>query len=58
MVDVESAWHLEADHLRAVIEAVYSLIKIGQIESAGVLLKSFSSELAGLGHLLIKKIIP
>ena len=43
-----SAYRLEADHLRAVIDASLSLIKAGQVESAESLLSSFSSELAEL----------
>jgi hypothetical protein len=41
-----SAYRLEVDHLRAVIDASLSLIKAGQAESAESLLGSFSSELA------------
>jgi hypothetical protein len=41
-----SANLLEASQLQSVIEAAYSLIKLGQVESAEALLKSFSSELA------------
>ncbi len=41
-----SAYRLEVDHLRAVIDASLSLMKAGQVESAESLLGSFSSELA------------
>ena len=41
-----SAYRLEIDHLRAVIDASLSLMKAGQVESAESLLSSFSSELA------------
>ena len=44
-----SAYRLEADHLRAVIDASLSLIGAGQVEPAEALLKSFSSELAEVG---------
>ena len=43
-----SANLLEANHLQSVIEAAYSLIKIGQVKSAEYLLKPFTSELAGV----------
>ena len=41
-----SANLLEANQLQSVIEAAYSLIKIGQVKSAEYLLKPFTSELA------------
>lgn len=41
-----SANLLEANHFQSVIEAAYSLIKIGQVKSAEYLLKPFTSELA------------
>ena len=41
-----SAYRLEIDHLRAVINASLSLMKAGQVESAESLLSSISSELA------------
>ena len=41
-----SANLLEASQLQSVIEAAYSLIKLGQVKSAESLLKPFSSELA------------
>ena len=44
-----SAYRLEIEHLRAVIDASLSLIEAGQVESAGALLRSFSSELAEVG---------
>ena len=40
-----SAYRLEVDHLRAVIDASFSLMKAAQVESAKSLLNSFSSEL-------------
>jgi hypothetical protein len=44
-----SANPLEANQLQSVIEAAYSLIKIGQVKSAEYLLKPFASELAEVG---------
>ena len=41
-----SAYRLEIEQLRAIIDASLSLIKAGQVESAESLLSSFSSELA------------
>jgi len=41
-----SANLLEASQLQSVIEAAYSVIKIGQVKSAEHLLKPFTSELA------------
>ena len=41
-----SAYRLEVEQLRSVIDASLSLIKAGQVESAEALLNSFSSELA------------
>lgn len=41
-----SANLLEANQLQSVIEAAYSLIRLGEVKSAESLLKSFTSELA------------
>ena len=41
-----SAYRLEIEQLRSVIDASLSLMKAGQVESAESLLSSFSSELA------------
>jgi len=37
---------LEANQLQSVIEAAYSLIRLGEVQSAESLLKPFTSELA------------
>ena len=41
-----SAYLLEASQLQSVIEAAYSLIRLGEVKSAESLLKPFTSELA------------
>ena len=44
-----SANLLEANQLQSVIEAAYSLIRLGEVKSAESLLKPFASELAEVG---------
>ena len=44
-----SANLLEASQLQSVIEAAYSLIRLGEVKSAESLLKPFASELAEVG---------
>ena len=44
-----SANLLEASQLQSVIEAAYSLIRLGDVKSAESLLKPFASELAEVG---------
>ena len=46
MVDAGVCEPHKSAQLQSVIKAAYSLIKLGQVESAEALLKSFSSELA------------
>ena len=49
MVDAGVCEPLRSAQLQSVIEAAYSLIRLGEVKSAESLLKSFTSELAEVG---------
>ena len=49
MVDAGVCEPLRSAQLQSVIEAAYSLIRLGEVKSAESLLKPFTSELAEVG---------